>query len=207
MRRKKKQETALDQLEDTIKREYKILKMFKEKNEDKLLLAAFLVVLTSLVVINTIYFIDHQSGKSNLIGSLISPPNPNRVLTSLQKAKNGAYETKVSNVTEMNKDDKAFTLAPTDTLLVMDISITNSSSNMQQLVPASQFYVRDREGGFYMMHPSSYLTSPLVLGTLAPGKTVTGQLSFAVPKILAHPLLYIDLGWEDTAPVVIDVMK
>ena len=58
-----------------------------------------------------------------------------------------------------------------------------------------------------MIKPLALWLAIDIYGILTPGKTVTGQLSFAVPKILAHPLLYIDLGWGDTAPVVIDVMK
>lgn len=203
--RKKKKMTGIEKLEGELKKEYKFLKRFKDKNENHLLFAAFLIVMTSMVVVNTLFIIDYVPSSHNRNSA--SAANNQKILTSLQKATSDAYEVMVSNVTVTDKADPAFALAPTDTMLIMDISITNLSTGIQQLVPSSQLYVRDQQGGFYMLHPSSYVANPLILTTVSPGNTVKGQLSFGIPKILAHPLLYVDLGWKDNAPAVIDVMK
>lgn len=184
-------------------KEGKLMRFLRSKTENHLLFAAFVVVMTSMVVINTIFILNYVP----TVQQTAAPDDPNKILTSLQIAKTDAYEVKVSNVTENAKKDNAFTLAAGDTMLILDISITNISSGAQQLVPASQFYARDRKGGLYMLHPSSYVTNPLVLSTLQPGESITGQLSFAVPKVIAHPLLYVDLGWDNNAPTVIDVLK
>lgn len=203
---RKKKLSGIEQLEVKIKKEYKFLKKLKEKNEDHLLFAAFIVVVASAVVINTIYVINRVPAlHDRLVPTHAS--GANKVLTSLQKAETDAYTVQVSNVTVTDKVDRAFSTVPADIMLIMDISITNTSNGSQQLVPANQFFVRDRQGGLYMLHPSSFATKPLELSSLEPGKTATGQLSFAIPKILAHPLLYIDLGWNDNTPAVIDVMK
>jgi len=202
---KKKLLTFKQMLKD-MKKESKLLKRFVGKNEDHLLFAAFLIVMTSLVVVNTIFIINKEPNRQNRISSgAIS--DSRRVLSTLQKANSDAFDVKVSNVTVTQKTDRAFSLVPEDTMLIMDIAITNNSSGTQQIVPANQFYVRDRQGGIYMLHPSSYVTNPLSLTNVDSGKVVNGQLSFAIPKILAHPLLYVDLGWNDDAPIVIDVMK
>lgn len=202
MRRKKKL-SNVEQIEEKIKKEYKFLRRFKDKNENHLLFAAFLVVMTSMVVVNTLFIIDYVPERR--AGTALA--DPHKVLTSLQRSATEAYVVNVSNVTVNDKEDNAFGPAPGETILILDISITNVSSGQQQLVPASQFFVRDRQGGLYLPHPSSYVTAPLNLVMVDPGSTITGQLSFAIPKILAHPLLYVDLGWNDTAPIVIDVMK
>lgn len=204
--RKKKKLSGMEQMEVKLKREYKFLKRFKDKNENHLLFAAFLVVMTSMVVVNTIFIIDYESASHNSNSSVVTP-NPNKVLPTSQNAKTDAYDARVSNVTVTDKIDHAFTLAPTDTLLVLDITITNTSEETQQLTPALQFYVRDPMGGLYMPHVSSNVTAPLEFAKVGPHKTVMGQLSFAIPKTLAHPLLYLDLGWNDNAPTVIDVMR
>jgi hypothetical protein len=133
--------------------------------------------------------------------------NPNFQLTSTQTGSTPAYEVKISNVTENNVPDPAFTLAPGNTLLLMDISIKNLTGAPQELVPVSDLFVRDNEGDTFPLHPALVVKNPLPSTKVAPGQTVSGQISFEVPKKLARPLLYVDMQWSNLAPIVYDVMK
>jgi uncharacterized protein YxeA len=132
---------------------------------------------------------------------------PNKVLTSQQIAKSNAYTIAISSVGEINKYDPAFTIAEDEALLVATISITNNTNIKQDLYPVNQIYVRSNEGSFYQLHPSMFVTEPLQADPVDPGQTAKGEISFAIPKNLGQPLLYIDLGWDNYVPVVYDVLK
>ncbi len=166
-------------------------------------------VLTSLIVlliINAAYITNRIYHDSTQPAPRVIA-NSNLVLTSLQADETKNYTVKVSNVTESSAFDPAFTIDTTDTMLIMDISITNHTAGKQDLTPTTQLYVRDREGDTFVMHPSIAIKNPLAAASVLPGQTVTGQISFAVPKRLAHPLLYVDFGWTNQAPTVIDVLR
>lgn len=168
--------------------------------------AGVLTVLLVMLILNTAY-ITNRVKADNPAPTPRVIANSNTILTSLQSDETPAYTVSVKNVTENATVDQAFTIDPADTMLIMDISITNQTSAKQDLVPVNQLYVRDREGDTFMMHPSMLLKTPLAAASLAPGQTVTGQISFDVPKKLAKPLVYIDFGWNSQAPTVIDVLK
>lgn len=166
-------------------------------------------VLTSLIVlliINGVYISNRISHDSPLPTPRIIA-NSNLILTSLQTDETPAYTVNVKNVTENSTFDPAFTIDTTDTMLILDIAITNHTSAKQDLVPTTQLYVRDREGDTFMMHPSVAIKNPLAAASVGAGETVKGQISFAVPKKLANPLLYVDFGWKNQAPTVIDVLR
>lgn len=208
----KKNDSPIEAIEDKIeqeakelKREYKRFEKFR--NENSLLFGVFVLGVTALVVINTIFWVQYTSQRyqdenehSATIASLTAT-------TSLQTAKNFAVSAKVSNVGTTNKVDRAFTLAADETLLTMDISMTNLTSQTQHLIPVSQFYIRGTEGEYAELHASSFVKSPLAAQNLKPGTSATGQLSFAVPKSLERPLLYIDTAWDNSTPLVIDVLN
>lgn len=137
----------------------------------------------------------------------ITETAPVKVLTSHQNAHSGAYSIVISNVSESDKHDPAFTIADSDTILSLTIAITNTSDVAQDLYPASQFYIRSNDGMAYQMHPTVFLTKPLQAGPVKPGESALGEISFAIPKSLSQPLLYIDLGWNNYVPVVYDVLN
>lgn len=168
--------------------------------------AGVLTALIVLLIINATY-ISSRITHDNPLPTPRIIPNSNYILTSLQTDETKAYSLSVSNVTENSNFDPAFTIDPTHTMLIMDVSITNHSAGKQDLTPTTQFYVRDREGDTFVMHPSIRITNPLAATSIGAGQTVKGQISFDVPKKLAHPLLYVDFGWNDLAPTVIDVLK
>lgn len=193
--------TGVDKQLKEVKREWRHLHKFRDEN--RLLFAAFIIVLTALVIINATYVINHASQSS---GKSSSSSDANHVLTSLQTGTLGSVKARVSKVTENGKTDYAFTIGPSETMLIMDISITNLSADSQHLIPVSQLYVRTDEGDYAALHASMYVTNPLQATDLKPGQTATGQISFNVPKRAARPLLYVDTGWDSYAPIVFDVL-
>ncbi len=52
-----------------------------------------------------------------------------------------------------------------------------------------------------------YVTKQIAAGKIAPGKTISGQISFGIPKSATNPLLFVDTGWGNEAPIVIDVLR
>lgn len=181
----------------------------KFKDENYLLFTAFVILLAAGVIINTVYLInrDNNIDKHKTQAETFLVPDSSRVLTSQQTGTNVAETVKISSVTENDKTDQAFTLDPSETMLIMNISITNNSASSQHLIPVSQLYVRSDEGDHATLHASMYVSSPLSATDLKPGQTATGQISFNLPKRIAHPLLYIDTGWERTTPLVFDVLR
>jgi hypothetical protein len=102
--------------------------------------------------------------------------------------------------------DPAFPLGPGKALLTLDITITNNTSKTQHLIPVSHFFVRSPDGDNSTLQPSSFLTKPLETQDLIPGQSASGQLSFAILENQSKPLLYIDPMWDDTTPLVVDVL-
>ncbi len=199
---KRKQKPAQDDdVSKELKKEWKHLSKFKDENH--LLFAAFIIVLTSLVVLNAFYIINNSNNQQRPI---IVQDETTAVLTSHQIANNGAQTVSISNVAENDKMDYAFAIDPTETMLTMDISITNNTDATQTLIPVNQLYVRSTEGDYVTLHASMYVKNPLKSQELAPGKTATGQISFNVPKRVAKPLLYVDTGWNNHVPIVFDVL-
>ena len=129
-----------------------------------------------------------------------------RYLTSSQTGHTAAYDVSLTGVTEDATPDPAFTLETGYTFLIFDITVTNRSAGTLDFVPVNQLYVRDNQGDTFTMHPASKLTKPIAATKLEPGQSATGQVSFAIPKKLARPLLYVDPQWDDLAPIVFDVL-
>lgn len=188
------------------KREWKHLKKFTDENY--LLFTAFIFLLAAAVIINTVYIVKISSrpDENRVASTTITLPDSAKVLTSHQVGTNAALEVSVSDVTENDSPDNAFAILPTETMLILTISITNKTDDTQQLIPVNQLYVRSNEGDYSTLHVSSFVTAPLAATDLAPGKTATGQISFNVPKRVAHPLLYVDTGWANMVPLVFDVL-
>ncbi len=191
-------------LETLAKKEWR--EILRIRDENHFLYLGLLIVITSLLVVVGVGVINQVLKQPALVITLNQPPI-GKVLTSSDRAKTMAFEATISNVTESDKPDPAFKIAPSETMLILDIKITNRTAKDQDLVPVNQLYVRGREGEAATMHPTLALTRPLAATTLAPGATVTGQVSFNVPKSLAHPLVYFDPGWGGFGPVVFDSMR
>lgn len=185
-----------------IKREWRHLKKFKDENY--LLFTAFVILIAGLVVMNAVYIIDRGSHFTPQRPLMI---DPNRYLTSLQTGSNGALSAKISDVSENDKTDYAFAADPGSTMLTFNLTVTNTTALTQHFIPVNQLYIRSNEGDYAALHASMYVTKPIPATDLAAGKLVHGQVSFSVPKRVAHPLLYVDTGWNRTTPLVFDVLR
>jgi hypothetical protein len=201
---KKHQET----FDEEVTREWKHLKRLMSKNENHLLFTGFVMIMTAAVVTAGIYVFDNMRYTSHKDDNRQVIQLPKTTLYStLDTFKNDFVSIRITNVYETAEADKAFAILDDQTFLIFNVEITNLSSGDQDLYPVNQFYARDRQGITYSMHPSMHVTTPLESGAMKPGEVRTGQISFAVPKALARPLFYADLGWDDMLPPVFDIMK
>lgn len=194
-------------IEKKVKKEWRIFKKFSHKNEDKLLFAAFVVLVCALFVVNTVYVVNRLPARQKVVYVSNTVVSPQTILTSSQHAQNDAIEVFISGVKEDSTADPAFAIVDTETHLIASVSIKNNTNTTQTLIPNAMFYVRSADGTIYRMHPYSGLKNPLVFQELAPSATAVGEVSFAIPKVLTSPLLYIDLGWNNYVPFVYDVLK
>ncbi len=133
--------------------------------------------------------------------------SPLRVLSQAQVATNSAYEMKLSNTHTIDGKDPAFGLDPGRKFLVTTLSVTNKSNETIKLWPSTQTYVRDTEGGSFVMHPTTTIIKPYLAGEIEPGQTVTGELSYDVPVDVTNARLFIDPGWNSMQPVVFALTK
>lgn len=198
-------EREIDKDVKEVKREWRHFLKFKDEN--KILFLSFVILMCAVVVINTVYIINHNRKQTAIINSkTIYVSDIGRVLVSQQIGKNAAEIIKITNVTELDKTDYAFPLESGQTMLILTVSITNRTNKTQQLIPVNQFYVRTESGQYSPLHASMYVTNPLGFQELAAGQTAKGQVSFSVSKAEARPLLYVDTGWGKVVPVVYDVL-
>jgi Domain of unknown function (DUF4352) len=211
---KKHKQTIEERIGDEVEKEVLEVKrewrhFLKFKDENYLLFTAFVVLIAAAVIINAVYIIkrNNDNDSTSTKAKILILAGSTKILASQQPGGNDSETVKISSVTENDKNDPAFTIDPSETMLILNISITNNTNDSQPMIPVNQFYVRTSEGDLIKMHASMYVTSPLIASTVAPHKTVTGQLSFNVAKHIAHPLLYIDTGWGNNVPLVYDVLR
>jgi hypothetical protein len=167
-------------------------------DENRLLVACLVLLLSAILIVNAMYVVNRLAAPEN---------ESSHVLTSKQPARTPALSASISNISENNEVDRAFTLADDETMLIMTLTITNHTDVTQDFIPTSQLYVRTRSGDYRPMHPSIYAKNQIPGGKIRPGQTLSGQISFGVPKQATNPLLYVDTGWNDEAPVVFDVLR
>lgn len=185
-------------------RDWRFVKFIERKDEDHLIFAGFVVIVTALVFVTSLRILDRKI-VTKASSSQSSEVRSDQLLSSTQLGTNGVFSVQITSVTARVDPDPAFPLEEDETLLIVDIFITNESLTKQDLVPVNQLFVRSRDGGYYQMHPSTNITAPLAATSLEPGQTVSGQISYAIPKRLSRPLLYVDLGWNDALPIIFDV--
>jgi|GEM_PF-3644053 len=159
-----------------------------------------------LITVMTSWFVSAYGTNQKKQASVVRYGNANKILKSQELAKTPAYIIQVLSASENSQQDRAFSYEDSGTMLIANISITNTTTKEQDIIPSIQFYVRTADGLYYQMHPSMFVTEPMQTGKVKPGATVKGQISFVVPKILTHPYLYLDLGWDGYTPTVYDIL-
>ena len=168
------------------------------ESENRLLLAAYLLLLTSVVIIGSFYAANQINNQDK---------NTSIVLTAQQTAVSDTLTASVKGIYTNPDFDPAFTLDESETMLILTLSITNKTESEKDFIPTNDLYVRTREGDYRPLHPSIRVNNPIKAGKIKPGETFSGQVSFAVPKSAPRILFYIDTQWESTVPVVFDVFK
>ncbi len=183
----------------------RVVRFLDRKDEDRLIFAAFVLVMTALVVVSTMKLINEERKEHYDVVRI--PSVSSKLLTTHQQGITDGYDVMIKDVGVSNEADRAFPLESDEVLLTMSLEITNRTNSQQDFVPVSQIYVRSKDGDYFQLHPSSHVKTPIAAGAILPGQTISGQISFAIPKRLSKPLLYIDPAWDDFAPVVFDVFK
>lgn len=175
-------------------------------NENRFLFGAFIIVLCSILAVNILYIYGIRANDGLPTTHTVVRFESSHYFTSSQVAKNNALTAKIKNVTENDKKDMAFTIDPSETMLILTVTLTNNTTRTQHLLPSIQFYTRSNEGDYAALHASMYAQNPIAAKDLKPGESASGEVSFNVPKRVARPLVYIDTGWNDSAPVVFDAL-
>jgi len=73
--------------------------------------------------------------------------------------------------------------------VIITVHITNHTTSGFAFAPVVQTYLTDSSGARYEMAPTS-LDNPIQAGTIAPGRTQNGQLSYAVPNNATNLVLH-----------------
>jgi len=73
--------------------------------------------------------------------------------------------------------------------VIITVHITNHTTSGFAFAPVIQTYVTDSSGTRYEMAPTS-LDNPIQAGMITPGRTQSGQLSFAVPNNATNLVLH-----------------
>ena len=171
------------------------------RHQHSLLFAAFVLGITTLVVLNTVFIVRIIVHGTPYQPVTIYPSST----TSLQMADNGSVQAQVRNVA-MYEKDQVFPIDSSQKILAMNITIKNTTNKRQHFIPVNHLYVRSEEGTYSALHISSYATTPIPAQEINPQETLSGQITFAVPSTVAAPLLYVDTGWDKSVPLVIDVL-
>jgi Domain of unknown function (DUF4352) len=92
-------------------------------------------------------------------------------------------------------------IADTDSFLVVNIRITNTSTERLDFFPEPSTHLRDSHGLSYKMAPTR-LTQPLQPGSIMNGESIDGQVSYLIPLTEEHPVLYIGSQWPGESVTV-----
>lgn len=145
----------------------------------------------------------YQQRRTDVIANLA--PRHARITTANQ-AKTDLYDIKLGELRTV-ETDQAFTPEVSQNIVIVPVELTNRGKSTYNFFPSIQTYIRDSEGSTYTMHPTIALKDPLPAGELTSGKTLKGELSYAIPKTLQRFRIYFDMGWGDMAPAVFEVNR
>lgn len=197
-------EHSLEQEAKELKREYKHFQKFRDENN--LLFGVFVLGLAVIIVINTLFWV-HINNRQNEVDRTLSTTIASlSTAKSAQNPRNSAVGAIVKDVGQLPEIDPMTPVKDDEAYLMMTLSITNRTDHTQRLVPVNQCYIRTVDGHYIAMQPNSNLKDPLVMQEVPAGKTVTGKIGFVIPKNIPRPLLYIDTQWDNTTPLVVDVL-
>lgn len=86
-------------------------------------------------------------------------------------------------------------------IISVNLEITNNSDENFDFYPTAQTFVRDNQGGQYIMTPVE-LDDPFAGNTIQPGETKSGQLSYLVTNRAVPLFLYVESRQTSAGPFV-----
>lgn len=105
-----------------------------------------------------------------------------------------AYNLRLSDLKYDQTGDDTYKPASGNEFVVITLTISNLTSQSLQFLPVLQTYLKDSRGKSYSLTPAP-LDSPIQSGSLLPGDTISGQVSYEVPIGTTDLNLYFDSGW------------
>jgi len=88
--------------------------------------------------------------------------------------------------------------------VVVDLSIRNKGDENLAFIPVFQAYLRTPEGITYEMSPLPGI-DPIYAGDIAPGTSVSGELSYFVPDSNVELFFFFDPGWNQENAIFVEL--
>lgn len=185
-----------------------VLKKAYHLPENHFLTLGVTLLVIALVIVNSIVAVRYITSpdKASFFGrNSSSSAQPARVLTTQAPIKTGSYTITISNSFQSPSPVSDAKAGAGNTFLGFTISITNTAGKDFPVNPSTQLFVRDRQGNTYSYKALNF-DNALRSDTLPNGQTLSGQVAFEIPRNLARPILYIDLGWDQIQPIAVSVL-
>ncbi len=158
------------------------------QTDRKLFYSAIIVLVLSFVVLG---FAVHSEQRSR--GNVQRSAEQQTAFHSGQAISLGSATMRISNLTY--SDGSGHFIAPAGKhYLIVDLTVKNYSDAPINVLPSNDTYVKDSAGRVVYLTPYE-VSQPFRAGELLPGETITGQLSYLVPKS-GQLNYYIDAIWS-----------
>ena len=106
---------------------------------------------------------------------------------------NGVSTVTVRNIRHCG-DAKPFTAPDGHEYLVLTLRVRNNSEKPVQVFPTTDTYIKTSTGAVSYLTPY-VLANPFHSGTILPGESTEGELSYLVPKNTPYKF-YVEAGWS-----------
>jgi len=123
-----------------------------------------------------------------------APPAAPRTTALGQTFTTQAYSLQLSGLKYDSTGDDTYKPAAGDEFVIMTLTVKNMTDQDLQFLPVLQTYLKDSSGQSYSLAPAP-LDNPIESGSILPGDTISGQVSYEVPIGKRDINLYFDSGW------------
>jgi hypothetical protein len=106
-------------------------------------------------------------------------------LRAHREAEKQSMVVKVIHTTYDKHGQEPFVPGTSYQFVIIDVKVSNNTSDMFNLAPVVQSYITDEQGTKYNMAPA-IISRPLAAGRLANGVSTNGTLSYVVPLGVKH---------------------
>lgn len=161
------------------------------------------MVLVIIVFVAGVVFgivLEHRAGETRRKAAITAP-----VTHPVGTAVSGPWtRTTVTAVREETGTNPGFKPSSGNKMMVASVQVQNVSNVVLPFSPLEQMYVADSSNVAHVM-ASAENTKPLHAASLAPGDTISGDIAFEVPNGSTKNVLHFDPGWQNQAPVLVDL--